>query len=114
MSGTTVKRCRGCGLEVDSQHTGTCPNGCNAGYDVAVGIIESVKIHDFVNVQITRAPRREQIKKNPYRFIFGVILFFVTIPLNLWEHDLAFLLQIIVGTYGVALMPINKKMIIEF
>ena len=112
MSGTTVKRCRRCGLEVDPQHTGTCPNGCNAGYDIAVSIIEKVEVHDFVDVQVTRVSRRVQIKKNPYRFIFGFILFFVTILLNLWEHDLTFLLQVIVGTYGIALMPINEKVII--
>ena len=109
MSGTTVKQCRGCGLEVDPQHIGTCPNGCNAGYAVAVSIVEKpIKVHDFIDVQVTKISRREQIKKNPYGFIIGLILFFVTIPLNLWEHNLAFLFQVMIGVYGVALMPINQ------
>jgi len=59
----------------------------------------------------TRITRREQIKKHPYSFIFGFVLFFATIPLNLWEHDLSFLSQIIVGVYGVALMPINQTIL---
>jgi len=108
LSGTTVKQCRGCGLEVDPLYTGTCPNGCNAGYAVSVSIVENIKVHDFVGVQVTKISRREQIKTNPYGFIIGLILFFVTIPLNLWEHDLAFLFQVMVGVYGVALMPINQ------
>ena len=113
MSGTTVKRCRECGLQVDPQHTGTCPNGCNAGYDVAVSIIENVQVSESVDARVTRVSRRGQIKKNPYRFIIGFILFFVTIPLNLWEHNLTFLLQIIIGINGIALMPINEKVVIE-
>lgn len=68
-----------------------------------------IKNANIVYHQSTKNFRVEQIKENPYNFILGLIFFFMAIVLSLWANVLALLFQIIVGIYGVALMPINQK-----
>jgi len=79
----------------------------------AVSIIEpAISVTDSISASVTRVSRKDQIKKRPYGFALGFVLFFVTLMLGLWDNPLSFLFQVIAGVWGLALMPINQ--IIDF
>ncbi len=106
------KKCRNCDFQVDPQYTGECPN-CHqsAGYDINVSIIEHVNISDSVSV--TKFSRKEQIQRNPKPMYVAIILFVIISIVSLIDSPFTFVIQIIIGSYAVALTPINIKRIIE-
>jgi len=110
-SSTQTANCIHCGKSVSPQHTGPCPNCGKTGKMIKVSVTETLKIID--KVSLTKTSRREQITKRPRGLILGIILFVLGIIINSIDHPFSFVIGIIVGINGVALTPINVKVITE-
>jgi len=104
MSEENVRKCQKCELIVSK---GDCPNGCNAGFKIAVSLVEHVQITDSISV--TTVKRREQIKKKPIHFFIGVSLFFIGFAITQIVHPISHLLVLIIEILGVASLPINER-----
>ena len=67
---------------------------------------DSVKYTDSVTVMITA--RRELIIKNSRHILIGLMMFFVGIWISQMEHELSLLFGIIIGVFGVTMIPIKE------
>lgn len=101
-----------CHGEVDPNDSGLCPH-CGEPLKSLIKVVVNEKLNLKASVNITKISRSVQIKKTPYKIYMAIGLFIVGIVIGLIEHPLSFPLGIISGINGVALTPINEKIIVE-
>jgi len=67
---------------------------------------EGVDIHEGVTGQF--ATFTEEIKRKPKRAVVGVVILIVGLMIPEIEHELGFLLNVIIAVYGVAMIPFSE------
>lgn len=105
MSGSTIKKCRSCGNEVNPQHTGKCPKCGNVGYDIGVSIVEHTDIKESLDV----VHEGKRTKKSYPLLIISFVIVFVGsfggyLAVGVWGVSIGIVLGLVswyVGIYAI-------------